>query len=83
MEGGPSLYCRLLDFSSCAKRGEGALSGCFGVLFFFFFLDHTHSMWKFPGQGWDPTHSSNPSPCSDNTSSFTRCTAGDLPGALL
>ena len=28
-------------------------------------------MWKFPGQGWNPCHSSNPSHCSDNTRSLT------------
>lgn len=26
------------------------------------FFGHTHSMWKFLGQGWNPSHSS---PCRD------------------
>ena len=31
-------------------------------------------MWKFPGQGSNPCHRSNPSHCSDNTGSLTCCT---------
>ena len=26
--------------------------------FFFFFNGHTHSIWRFPGQGWNPSHCS-------------------------
>ena len=38
---------------------------------FFFFFDHTLSMWKFPGQGLNPHYSSNPSCGSDNAGSLS------------
>ena len=38
-----------------------------------FFFPHTHSTWKFPGQGSNPYHSSDLSCCSDNTRSLTSC----------
>ena len=34
-------------------------------------------LWKFPGQGPNLHHSSNPSCCNDNTRSLTRCTTTD------
>ena len=39
---------------------------------------HTWSMWKFPGQGSNPSHSSDPSHCRDNAGSLTRYTTWDL-----
>ena len=42
---------------------------------FFFFL----AMSKFPCQGSNQHHSSNPGHCSDNTSSFTHCATRELP----
>ena len=43
-----------------------SLSG--GIFFFFFFFfGHAYSMRKFPGQGGNPYHCSNPSCSSDNT----------------
>ena len=45
----------------------------FYLKIFFKFFGHTHSMWKFSGQGWNPCHSSDPSHCSDNTRSLTHC----------
>ena len=57
------------------------------VIFFFFckhmgsfsFFCHTHGMPRFLGQGSNPSHSSNPSWCSDNTRSLThRATRGPL-----
>ena len=39
---------------------------------------HTHGMWKFPGQGSNSSHSSNPSRCSDNLGPFTCCTSREL-----
>lgn len=43
-------------------------------LFFFFFLlfDHALGMWKFPGQEWNPHHSSN------NAKSLTHCTTKEF-----
>ena len=38
---------------------------------------HTHGMRKFPGQGSNPHHSSNPSCCRDNTGSSTTRTPGN------
>ena len=38
---------------------------------FFFFFDHTHKMWKFPGQGLNPCHS------SDNARSLTNRPPGN------
>ena len=36
-------------------------------------------MWKFPGQRWNPCHSSDPSCCSDNAGSPTHCATRELP----
>ena len=55
------------DFSE-AERHSGTNTG----LRKFFVV--THSMWKFPGQGLYPCHSSNPSHCGNNTRSLTQCT---------
>ena len=44
-------------------------------LSFFFF---TCIMWKFPGQGWDPCHSSDPSHWSDNARSLIYCATREL-----
>ena len=42
-----------------------------GFFFFpFFFLNYTHGMWSFQGQGWNPSHCSNPSHGSDNAGSL-------------
>ena len=41
-------------------------------LFSFFFLCDAHGMWSFPGWGWNPRHSSDPSHSSDNARSLTR-----------
>ena len=38
----------------------------------------SYGKWKFPGQGSNPPHSCDPSLCSDNAGSLTRCTAGEL-----
>ena len=43
-----------------------------------FFFCLSQSIWKFPGQGWDPHHSSDPSLCSDNARSLTCCTTREL-----
>ena len=37
----------------------------------FFFFGHAWGRWKFPDQGWNPCHSSNPTHCSDNAGSLT------------
>ena len=38
--------------------------------FCLFVFGHTHGMWKFPGQGLNPCHNSDPSCCSDNAGSL-------------
>ena len=43
----------------------------------FFLCGHTHCMRKFPGQGSNPHHSSNPSHRSDNTGSLTHGPPGN------
>ena len=48
----------------------------------FCFVCCTHEMWKFPGQGPNPCHSSSPSLCSDNARSLTHCGTGELPGEV-
>ena len=42
------------------------------VSFWGFFFSCTHSMWKFPGQGYHLSHS------SDNTGSLTHCATREL-----
>ena len=44
----------------------------------FFFFGCSRDIWKFPGQGLNPYHSSDPSCCNDNRGSLTRCTTGEL-----
>ena len=48
-------------------------------LFFFFFFGRAHSMWKFPGQGSNPLHSSHQSCCSGNTRSLTSFITQEFP----
>ena len=48
-----------------------------------FFLGHMSSVWKFPGQGSNPCHSSSPSWCSNNVRSLTLCTTRELQHVLL
>lgn len=63
-EGGCLMYDKKLsrNFRKCLE----------GFLFLFFkFFGHTHSMWKFLDQGSNPSHSSDPSCCSDNARSST------------
>ena len=39
-------------------------------------------MWKFPGRGSNPGHSSDPSCCSDIAGSLTHCATRELPGFI-
>ena len=48
------------------------------LIFHLFFFGCAHGKWKFPGQGSNPWHTSNPSHCSDNTGSLTCCTKREL-----
>ena len=50
---------------------------CF--FFFFFFFLSCPSMQKFPGQGWNPCHSSDLNHCSDNAGSLNHWATGELP----
>ena len=45
------------------------------LVFIFYIFGRTRSMWKFPGQEWNPCHSSSSSHCYDNAGSLTRCAA--------
>ena len=56
--------------SNSAFRCPG-WSRCFG---------HVCGMWKFPGQGSNRCHSSDPSCCSDKARSLTCCATRELPG---
>ena len=58
---------------------KGELRDFFSSLFF----DHAHSMWKFPGQGWNSYHSSNLSHCSDNVISLSHCATREPPHKFL
>ena len=42
------------------------------------FFGCTHGMQNFPGQGLNPSHSSDPGHCSDNTGSLTHCATRKL-----
>lgn len=50
------------------------------IFFFFSFLfsGHTHGVWKFPGQGSNPCHRSNPSCCRDDIRYLIRWTTREL-----
>ena len=45
----------------------------------FFFFQHTHSIWKFPGQGSNPSHSCNLCHSCDNNRSLTHFTTVGAP----
>ena len=57
-------------------------TACVLCLFMHFF-GHTCSMWKLPGQGLNPSNSSDPSPSSDKAGSLTSCTVRELPMAYV
>ena len=76
--------------SMWTRRHQGTLSLCLGsscqpifvyTAFFFFFC--THSMWKFLGQVFNLSHSSNLSCCSDNAGSLIHWATRELPTLLL
>ena len=46
--------------------------------YIFFFFGHTLGMWKFLGQGSNPSHNSNLSCCSDNTRDLTSFASREL-----
>ena len=51
----------------------------FGFWFFVCSFGCAHNMWKFPGQGSNPCHSSTISCCSYHTRSLTCCATWELP----
>ena len=53
----------------------------FGI--FVLFFDHTQGMWKCPGQGWNPRHSSDSSLSSDNAGSLTTRPSGNSWSGIL
>ena len=50
---------------------------------FFFFFGRASGIWKFPGQGSNPSHSCSLSHCSDNTRSKNCCNTGVFPVFVL
>ena len=46
--------------------------------FWVFFIGCIRGMWKFPGQGWNQSHSADPSHSSDNAGSSTLWTTREL-----
>ena len=57
---------------------------CLSFYLFIFLLlfVHAHGTWKFPDQGSNPHHSSNPSCCKDNAISLTHWATRELPISL-
>ena len=49
----------------------------------FLFFGCVCILWKFPGQGSNSCHSSDPRLCRDNTGSITCCTARELPRTVI
>ena len=56
--------------------------GYFAHYFIFIFFGHTHSIWMFPGQGWNPSHSCDPRHSCDITGSLTCCPTAEIPAHL-
>ena len=73
----PSLLTAVVVGCSLLSS-PGLPLGAQGFLLFFFFVGHAHGLQKFPDQGLNPHHSSNPRCCSDNTGSLTFCTTREL-----
>ena len=48
--------------------------------YLFYFFGHILGMQKFPDQGWNPSHSSDLSLCSNNAGSLTYCTKREFQG---
>ena len=44
-----------------------------------FVFGHARGMWNFPGQGSNLSHSRDPTRCSDDSRSLTRCATRELP----
>ena len=57
--------------------------GLHDLIFIYLFFGHTHSVWKFLGQGSNSCHNSDPSQCSDTARSLTHCTARELLDVIL
>ena len=80
-----SKWCK--DDRLCSVKGfcryflVFPLQCCLGICLFVFCC--TFRMWKFPGQGSNSSHSSDPSHCSDNARSLTRCATRELQRFLL
>ena len=50
---------------------------------FLFFSGPARGLWKFPEEGSNLCHSSDPNRCSDSARSLTPCAARELPGWFL
>ena len=65
-----SQWGSLTSLSKCSQMKKI----CISQLPIYLFTGHAHGLWKFPGQGSNPHHSSNhDSLCTDNARSLTRC----------
>ena len=65
-------------FSNRNRKVRGKKLCVYLFYFSFYVFGCTCNMWKFPGQGSNPLHSSKPSHCSDNAKSLTFCATGEL-----
>ena len=73
-------HCWRIQASYFVKAPQFESVWCFLVVRFRLctFFGHTHGTWKFPGQGLNPIHSSNPSRCSDNNGSLIHWATTEL-----
>ena len=76
---------KLLDLSLSAdlSSDEWYLIQFVFIFLFIYLFCHIRGRWKFPGQGLNPRHRSDPSHCSDNPGSLTHCTTRELPAFIL
>ena len=65
------------DILALAEEEDGEDMG--PSSFFFFFFCHTHVIWKFLGQGLNPSHSYSVFYCCSNAVSLTYCTTVGTP----
>ena len=70
-------------FSSVKHKNLGMYVASPLVFISLIFFGHTCGMWKFPGQGLNSCHSSNPSCFSDNARSLTHSASGEPPSPLV
>ena len=70
------MYMQRFLTKNCADKNPSEFGGGAGGGLFLFGC--VCSTWKFPGQGLNPCHSSDPSHCSDNARSLIYCVTREL-----